>query len=85
MKEDALIRKQFKFFLQDRNAHVNFQDSIRDFPEDKMNTLVPEIGYTAWQLLEHLRIAQEDILDFMVNPNYVPICLAPSILCPVSC
>ena len=70
MKEDILIRKQLKSYLQDRKAHVNLQDAVRDFPEDKMNTLVPESGYTAWQLLEHIRIAQEDIQDFMVNPNY---------------
>lgn len=70
MKEDTLIRKQLKSFLQDAKAHVNFQDAVRNFPEDKMNVLVPEIGYTAWQLLEHLRIAQEDILDFMLNPDY---------------
>lgn len=70
MKEDTLIRRQLKSFLQDPKAHVNFQDAVRDYPEDKMNTLVPEIGYTAWQLLEHIRIAQEDILVFMVNPSY---------------
>ena len=68
MKE--MIRRQLKTFLQDRNAHINFEDAIHDFPEDKMNALVPEIGYTAWQLVEHLRIAQQDILDFMVNPDY---------------
>ena len=70
MKEDTLIRKQLKSFLHDRKAHVNFQDAVRNFPKDKMNTQVPEVGYTAWQLLEHLRIAQQDILDFMANPDY---------------
>jgi len=73
MEADTLIRKQLKSFLQDQKAHVNFETAVGDFPEDKMNTLVPEIGYTAWQLLEHIRLAQQDILDFMKNPQYQPL------------
>jgi hypothetical protein len=35
-----------------------------------MNTQPPNVPYTLWHLIEHLRITQWDILDYMRNPNY---------------
>jgi hypothetical protein len=52
-------------------AHADFDAAVDGFPPDFRGRKVPGAPHTAWQLLEHLRIAQEDILDFSRNPKYV--------------
>lgn len=56
--------------LSGKGAHVGFDEAIRNFPEELRGKKPDGAPHTAWQLLEHLRIAQADILDFCVNPNY---------------
>lgn len=52
-------------------AHVGYRRAVADFPTD-MRGVVPEgFAHSGWQLVEHLRRAQADILDFCVNPGYV--------------
>ena len=43
---------------------------MKDFPENQYNTIFPNGTYSAWDLLEHIRITQKDILDFVINPAY---------------
>jgi hypothetical protein len=51
-------------------AHLSFDDAVADFPI-KLRGVKPQgAPHTPWQLLEHLRIAQWDILDFSRNPDY---------------
>jgi hypothetical protein len=51
-------------------AHLSFDDAVADFPI-KLRGIKPNgAPHTPWQLLEHLRIAQWDILDFSRNPDY---------------
>jgi len=45
-------------------AHISFDDFIADFPEAFCGQMIPGLPYTAWQVLEHMRIAQWDILEF---------------------
>lgn len=47
-----------------------FEDSVRDFPAASMNVKPPHVDYTPWHLLEHLRISQRDILDYIRDPHY---------------
>lgn len=52
------------------DAHVGFEKAVADVPP-ALRGVVPEgLPYSVWQLVEHLRIAQSDILDFCVNPKY---------------
>jgi hypothetical protein len=53
------------------NAHATFEQAIAELPPSVRNQTVPEVPYTIWHLVEHLRIAQADILEFCVNPDYV--------------
>jgi len=53
------------------NAHATFEEAIADLPAPLRNQAVPEVPYTIWHLVEHLRIAQADILEFCLNPQYV--------------
>ena len=51
-------------------AHADFDKAVDGFPPRLRGRRVRGLPYTAWQLLEHLRIAQHDILDFCRNPRY---------------
>lgn len=56
--------------LRMKGAHLSFQEAVKDFPEELRGRKPEGAPHTAWQLLEHLRIAQEDILDFSRNKDY---------------
>lgn len=61
---DAAIREQILSLLKGGNAHATFEQAVAKFPA-KLRGVKPEnLPYSAWQLLEHLRIAQWDILEF---------------------
>ncbi|HET9502885.1 MAG TPA: DinB family protein [Hymenobacter sp.] len=53
------------------NAHATFEQAVAELPPALRNQAVPEVPYTIWHLVEHLRIAQADILEFCLNPDYV--------------
>src|SRR5438034_11842392 len=54
-------------------AHADFDKAVDGFPPRLRGRRVRGLPYTAWQLLDHLRIAQHDILDFSTNADYVEI------------
>src|SRR5215510_8058653 len=51
-------------------AHLTFDEALSDFPAALRGKKPKGAPHTAWQLLEHMRLAQEDILDFSRNPKY---------------
>src|SRR5689334_4258193 len=67
---DAAIRKQLINLLTKQQAHQSLDDAVKNFPAKDYNTRPPNVEYTFWHLLEHLRITQWDILDYCRNPNY---------------
>lgn len=67
---DKHIREQLVNALVLRQAHLSFETAVADFPAAHYNTSVPEAPYSFWHLLEHLRITQADILDYIENPDY---------------
>jgi len=67
---DAL-RAQLAQLLDGVGAHMPFEDAIADFPDDALNRRPPNVDYTSWHLVEHLRLTQADILDYVTNPSYV--------------
>ena len=68
---DRILREQLVSLLEGGGAHVRFSDAIGGFPERKRGTYAKGLPHTAWQLLEHLRIAQWDILEFSRNASHV--------------
>lgn len=64
------LRRNLLELLEGKFAHIGLETALRDFPVEHMNTLIENSPHTAWELLEHLRLAQWDILDFSVNPGY---------------
>lgn len=67
---DQILRDHLLELLRGGSAHLRFDEAIEGFPTDLRGTKHQELPHTAWQLLEHLRIAQWDILDFSRNPDY---------------
>ncbi|MDQ6832275.1 MAG: DinB family protein [Chloroflexota bacterium] len=70
METDKAFREQLLHLLRGGNAHLSFDEAVADFPPDAINQRPPNVPYTPWHLLEHLRLAQWDILDFIRNPDY---------------
>lgn len=70
MNERAL-RKYLSDFSSGRYAHPTFDDAVADWPEELRGVRAEAQAHTGWQLLEHLRIAQWDILEFSRSADHV--------------
>jgi len=68
---DQALREHLANLLKGGGAHVHFMDAIDGFPEAKRGAFMEGTQHTGWQLLEHVRIAQWDILEFSRNPKHV--------------
>ena len=71
MTDSNALRKHLLYLLGGGGAHVDFDSAIAGWPAKLRGTKPKGLQHTAWQLLEHLRIAQWDILDFSRNPKHV--------------
>jgi hypothetical protein len=69
--DNRALREHVLYVLRGEGAHVTFEDFVADFPTELCGQRVEGLPYTAWQVLEHMRIAQWDILEFSRNPNHV--------------
>jgi uncharacterized damage-inducible protein DinB len=63
------LRDHLARALDWKEAHLGFDKAIEGFPADRRGHR-PRFTHSAWELLEHMRIAQNDLLDFCVNENY---------------
>jgi len=68
--KDAALRKHLIELLRSRGAHADFDEAIDGLPENLRGARVKELPFTAWRLLEHLRLAQWDILEFSRDPKH---------------
>lgn len=71
MPDNSALRKQLLALLRGGNAYSPFDEIIANFPLDRINERPPNVSYSPWELLEHMRITQWDILEFTRNPNHV--------------
>lgn len=69
--QDQTIRKHILYLLRGGGAHLSFDDFVNSFPADLCNRQIDGLPYTPWQVLEHMRIAQWDILEFSRDPDHV--------------
>jgi hypothetical protein len=68
---DKALRRLVVDFLTGRDAHATFDEAIADWPVELRGSRVEGLPHTGWQLLEHLRISQFDILDFSRSADHV--------------
>jgi hypothetical protein len=64
------LRQQLHNMLIVRQAYMDFDDAVADFPTEHINTKPPHTEYSFWHLLEHLRICQHDILEYIQAEDY---------------
>ena len=67
----ARVRAQLMELIDAVGAHMPFDVAVADFPEGGMNLVITSGVYTPWHLLEHIRFAQFDILDYIRNRTYL--------------
>ena len=65
------LRRHLAKLLGWEDAHVNFDAAVADVPEPQRGMVPPGFAWSLWQLVEHIRLVQFDILDFCRNANYV--------------
>jgi hypothetical protein len=70
-QEDDSVRKHVLALLRGSSAHISFDDFISGFPADLCNRHIDGLPYTPWQVLEHMRLALWDILEFSRDGNHV--------------
>ena len=66
-----MLVKHLDDFLNQGNAHVTLDDALEGIPFEILGETPGGLPYSIWQLAEHIRIAQFDILDFSRNAGYV--------------
>jgi hypothetical protein len=71
MDRDQALRDHLDRLLDWRDAHTDFDAAVDGIPESHRGRQPTGLPYSPWQLVEHLRITQHDILDFCRNPAYV--------------
>ena len=71
MNNDRVLRQHLLNLLRGRGAHLDFDAVIAQWPIKLRGVKPTGVPHTAWQLLEHIRIAQWDILEFSRSRNHV--------------
>ena len=70
MTQTAALRSHVLALLEWHDAHVTFDEVVAGLAPRLLGIQPPALPYSLWQLLEHIRLAQRDILDFCRNPAY---------------
>ncbi|HEV3263002.1 MAG TPA: DinB family protein [Gemmataceae bacterium] len=71
MSHDKALREHVLNLLRGGDAHLDFEAAVADLPRALRGAKLPGVPHSPWRLLEHLRIAQWDILEFSRNPKHV--------------
>ena len=71
MDTNKELRSHLLELLDGKSAHIDLKTVLEEFPVGKINTRIENAPHTAWELLEHLRIAQHDIVEFSYNAEHV--------------
>ena len=70
MASDTLLREQLVRLLTSSEAHADFEAAVKDLPEELRGKRPKGVDHSPWELLEHLRIAQWDILEYTINAEH---------------
>lgn len=67
---EPILRKQLIEFLTKGNAHITFTEAVKNLPIEMIGLKPAHLPYSIWQIVEHIRIAQRDILEFCTKHDY---------------
>ncbi len=65
------LREHLLYLLEGGGAHLSFEKAVAELPADLRGVRPAGLPFSAWRLLEHLRLAQWDILEFSRNSGHV--------------
>lgn len=65
------LREHLLELLRGKGAHATFEEVAANWPEDLRGVKPERLPYSPWQVLEHMRIAQWDIVEFSINPQHI--------------
>src|ERR687884_47243 len=68
--QDQQLREQLAELLDGLGAHMPFEEAVADFPDEAINRRAPNVDYSPSQVLEHVRLTQLDILEYVRDPDY---------------
>jgi DinB superfamily len=71
MDQDKTLREHLRKLLDWEDAHVNFDTAVEGIPQSVRGVIPERLSHSPWQLIEHLRLTQVDILDFCRDSAYV--------------
>jgi uncharacterized damage-inducible protein DinB len=71
MGSDRKLREHLLTLLDGKEAHADFEAAVKGLPHELRRKRPKGADHSPWELLEHLRIAQRDILEFVRNPRHV--------------
>src|SRR5215813_8400466 len=63
-------RNQLVSTLESGHAHMALAEAAKAFPPSAINARLPRVPYSFWHLVEHIRLAQKDMLDYMTSTSY---------------
>ena len=66
-----LLREELLAWIDGRGAHMPFDAAVADLPDEAINRLPPNVAYTPWHLVEHIRLTQADLLAYIRQEAYV--------------
>jgi len=68
---EKIPREHLINLLQGHGAHMSYEEALSGFPKEFRNSKISKFPNTPWKILEHMRIAQWDILQFSIDPEHV--------------
>jgi hypothetical protein len=71
MPDSEILREELLALIDGHGAHMPFDVAVADFPDDAINRLPPNVPYTPWHVLEHIRITQADLLAYIRSREYL--------------
>lgn len=67
---DSTLRRELVRLLETRDTHMTYEEAVANFPDEAINRQPPNVDYTPFALLEHLRLVQLDLVEYVTNPEY---------------
>jgi len=68
--DDTIVREQLETLVSGEGAHVPLEQALADLPDALRGQRPAGLEHSLWELLEHLRIAQEDLLRYALEPGW---------------
>lgn len=70
MENRKIVVKELLSLIRKGNAHAAFEEAVKEIAFESLNAKPAGLPYTIWQLVEHIRITQWDILEFCKQPGH---------------